>query len=304
MKNRIIILIVIFLVSLSFASAGNNVKDAEPSVSSFDVVKSNEQDLYTGDLNLNLPLLNVPGRSLDVPLSLTYSSGIRVDDEASWVGLGWNLGVGAITRAVVNFPDDSQNGLFGPNNPSKDRNDQDLYSMSFPGGGGRFFYGCTKFDVDGNPICSNPNDYAWLTRSWGPTKIEPIAPSGLGNGIESWKVTTPDGTVYIFGKKVVSRTKSTKSKWISLDLSNGNVDQATNDNINTDKDSEYGVAWYLTEIRSNDYVDNGNGALDNSDKGSWVKISYVDKPCQDDGDNGLCNYMDPKVKGDMLTSPW
>ncbi len=43
--------------------------------------------------------------------------------------------------AVVNFPDDSQNGLFGPNNPSKDRNDQDLYSMSFPGGGGRFFYG-------------------------------------------------------------------------------------------------------------------------------------------------------------------
>src|SRR3989344_3739077 len=106
MKNRIIILIVIFLVSLGFVNGGNNVKDAEPSVSSFDVVKSNEQDLYTGDLGLNLPLLNVPGRSLDVPLSLTYSSGIRVDDEASWVGLGWNLGVGAITRAINNEADD------------------------------------------------------------------------------------------------------------------------------------------------------------------------------------------------------
>jgi len=304
-KILVLFLIIVFVISFNINFVNAATKETTPEAAGFSQTGSGADPGYTGDIGVNVPLLTVPGRNgFDLPVSLSYSSGIRVDDEASWVGLGWNLGVGAITRAVVNFPDDSQNGLFGPNNPSKDRNDQDLYSMSFPGGGGRFFYGCTKFDVDGNPICSNPNDYAWLTRSWGPTKIEPIAPSGLGNGIESWKVTTPDGTVYIFGKKVVSRTKSTKSKWISLDLSNGNVDQATNDNINTDKDSEYGVAWYLTEIRSNDYVDNGNGALDNSDKGSWVKISYVDKPCQDDGDNGLCNYMDPKVKGDMLTSSW
>ncbi|HLC55685.1 MAG TPA: hypothetical protein VJJ23_00430, partial [Candidatus Nanoarchaeia archaeon] len=217
MKNRIIILIVIFLVSLGFVNGGNNVKDAEPSVSSFDVVKSNEQDLYTGDLNLNLPLLNVPGRSLDVPLSLTYSSGIRVDDEASWVGLGWNLGVGAITRAINNEADDGLYGMFNSLPSGATRNDegaQDSFFVTFQGGGGKLV-----FDNDNN--MNSPTYGKWIPhmQSWKPWKIEYYDKNNnlwsadgrttnfpYDGGIKKWIITTEDGTKYIFDKVISAQS--------------------------------------------------------------------------------------------------
>ncbi|MEM6335942.1 MAG: SpvB/TcaC N-terminal domain-containing protein, partial [Bacteroidota bacterium] len=45
-----------------------------------------------GDLSLSLPVLTVPGRGgLDFQVSLSYSSGIRVNQQAGWVGLGWSF---------------------------------------------------------------------------------------------------------------------------------------------------------------------------------------------------------------------
>ena len=60
-------------------------------------------DPFTGDFSYNIPLLNVG----DYPLNLSYSSsGVNMETEASWVGLGWNLNVGAINRTVRGLPDD------------------------------------------------------------------------------------------------------------------------------------------------------------------------------------------------------
>ncbi len=59
-------------------------------------------DLSTGDFKYNIPLMDVDG----YPLNLNYQSGVGIDDEASWVGLGWNLNVGSITRQLRGVPDD------------------------------------------------------------------------------------------------------------------------------------------------------------------------------------------------------
>ncbi|HWZ16551.1 MAG TPA: hypothetical protein VNW95_15030 [Mucilaginibacter sp.] len=59
-------------------------------------------DLFTGGLKYNIPLLDVDG----YPINLNYESGSGMDDEASWVGLGWNVNVGAINRQVRGIPDD------------------------------------------------------------------------------------------------------------------------------------------------------------------------------------------------------
>ena len=59
-------------------------------------------DLSTGDFKYNIPLLDIDG----YPLNLNYESGVGMDDEASWVGLGWNLNVGAINRQLRGIPDD------------------------------------------------------------------------------------------------------------------------------------------------------------------------------------------------------
>lgn len=43
------------------------------------------------------------------PLNLSYHAGIGVDQEASWVGLGWDLNTGEISRNINGVPDDWNN---------------------------------------------------------------------------------------------------------------------------------------------------------------------------------------------------
>jgi hypothetical protein len=76
---------------------------AQPEFGSFTPIGTSDMvDLSSGDMNYNIPLLDVGG----YPLNMAYSSGVGMDDEASWVGLGWNLSVGQINRNVRGIPDD------------------------------------------------------------------------------------------------------------------------------------------------------------------------------------------------------
>ncbi|TND09949.1 MAG: hypothetical protein FD123_631 [Bacteroidetes bacterium] len=63
-------------------------------------------DLYTGDFNYNIPVLVVPGPNGGYPINLAYHSGATMDQEASWVGLGWNINVGSVNRQIRGLPDD------------------------------------------------------------------------------------------------------------------------------------------------------------------------------------------------------
>lgn len=63
---------------------------------------ANMVDLFSGDLTYNIPLLDVGG----YPLNMAYHSGSVMDDEASWVGLGWSLNPGTINRQLRGLPDD------------------------------------------------------------------------------------------------------------------------------------------------------------------------------------------------------
>ena len=54
---------------------------------------------YTEGPMISIPVITVPGR-MSLPLSLDYRTGIKVKEEASWVGLGWDLGVGAIKLSL------------------------------------------------------------------------------------------------------------------------------------------------------------------------------------------------------------
>ena len=61
----------------------------------------------TGAMGFALPLDKVYGiAGRDMPILLGYQAGIRVDQEASPVGLGFSYGVGSIQRSIVGAPDD------------------------------------------------------------------------------------------------------------------------------------------------------------------------------------------------------
>lgn len=65
--------------------------------------------LYTGVPDISIPIYTLKGRNLSVPIGLSYhSSGIKVGEYASSVGLGWSLQAGGvITRSVRGLPDDA-----------------------------------------------------------------------------------------------------------------------------------------------------------------------------------------------------
>lgn len=80
---------------------------SQPEVQSFEPVGTSDMvDLFTGDFNYNIPLFELPGPNGGYPFNLAYHSGIGMDQEASWVGLGWNLNPGAIVRDMRGLPDD------------------------------------------------------------------------------------------------------------------------------------------------------------------------------------------------------
>lgn len=62
---------------------------------------------YTGTPEINIPLYTIPLRGLELPINLSYhASGIKVAQEASWVGLGWNLNCAGIVTRTIKCGDD------------------------------------------------------------------------------------------------------------------------------------------------------------------------------------------------------
>lgn len=57
---------------------------------------------YTGNPNISIPIYTLSYKDIEIPIILSYdASGIKVDQEASWVGLGWNLMVGGCINYVT-----------------------------------------------------------------------------------------------------------------------------------------------------------------------------------------------------------
>ncbi|MGV3631918.1 MAG: hypothetical protein ACO1O6_11980 [Bacteroidota bacterium] len=94
------ILAQIVMPTVSLALTGG---PSQPEFSSFTPSGTSDMvDLSSGDFSYNIPLLDVGG----YPVNIAYNSGAGMDDEASAVGLGWNLSVGQINRNVRGLPDD------------------------------------------------------------------------------------------------------------------------------------------------------------------------------------------------------
>ncbi len=75
----------------------------QPEVKSFTPIGTSDMvNPFTGDFSYNVPLMDVDG----YPLNIAYTAGITMDQEATWVGLGWNLNPGVINRTLRGMPDE------------------------------------------------------------------------------------------------------------------------------------------------------------------------------------------------------
>ena len=161
--------------------------------------------LYTGTPTISIPIWEVKGKQVSLPISMSYhASGVKVEEVASWVGMGWSLNAGGvITRTVKGLPDEHGNGYSGYNRIGKkvidynnnrynaaqkyefDRNvaegiwdaEPDMFFFNFAGKSGKMV-----FDADGKAVLIPAQKM----------KVE-----GRIDG-EGFTITTEDGTQYFF----------------------------------------------------------------------------------------------------------
>ena len=101
------------------SSQGSNVSLPEfqyksPEVAAIQRASEIHVNEYAGTAGISIPIYNIEEKDLCLPLVLSYdASGIRVDQEATWVGLGWNLTVGGCVTLVAQGGCDGKHARHG-----------------------------------------------------------------------------------------------------------------------------------------------------------------------------------------------
>ncbi len=82
--------------------------ERSPNVAAFMRYGNYPLNKFTGLPQISIPIYTIKEKDFVMPINLNYHAGGRkVDEIASWVGLGWNLAVGGmINREVRQYPDD------------------------------------------------------------------------------------------------------------------------------------------------------------------------------------------------------
>ncbi|SEP32775.1 YD repeat-containing protein [Flavobacterium sp. CF108] len=234
-----LLLFALFLPNVIFSQITKDLPNyfpVSPNAASFAKQGLYPIDYSTGKLNISIPIYTIKTKELTVPISLSYNtSGIQLNETASWVGLGWNLNAGgAIVRNAKGRPDGlnywtpipilSSNFAFTKENyqvlfdmQKGDRDTSpDEYIISAPGLSGSFYF--------------DQNDsYKAYFRDFQNTKVRIISDTEI-------EITKDDGTIYKFGKN----------------LQNAEVLEITSNpsELVQSWGSSFISAWYLTEIIS------------------------------------------------------
>jgi len=116
----------VLLLSVANIALGQNLQVTNaplaPSPTVSTILKSVDMPVsyYTGTPDISIPLFQLSGTDLNLPINLVFNSnGFKVDEIPGWVGAGWTLSTsGAIGRNIVDAPD---NFAFGYSNVSMDQ---------------------------------------------------------------------------------------------------------------------------------------------------------------------------------------
>jgi YD repeat-containing protein len=241
----------------------NKVIPPSPTAASLGKYGEMPVSFYTGQANVSIPLYTIHTNNFNLPISLQYnSSGIKVSQEASWVGLGWSLfGGGVITRSIRGLEDLYTFGGYNntPELPAPDEFNEyifntwadvdyledvankvidpepDQFFYNFNGTAGKFVIGK---EVNGSPvIVADQNNFKIV---WDKNFATSQYPSQLSG---QWIITTPDGFKYFFRTVEMSEDYYSNS-----DITSSNMHGL--EPVFTRSYNEQVTSWYLDLIQS------------------------------------------------------
>lgn len=119
----------------------------QPEVQSFTPAGTDDMvDPFSGSFSYNIPIMDIDG----YPINLAYSAGIGMEQEATWVGLGWNLNPGVVNRNMRGIPDDFD----GKDKIKQEMNQADNWTAGVTVGADYEIFGLDT-DVIGLSVSSN-----------------------------------------------------------------------------------------------------------------------------------------------------
>ncbi|WP_461791302.1 hypothetical protein [Pedobacter sp.] len=236
-----------------------NVVPPSPEVSALGKYLEFPMNYSSGVPVISIPLYTANSGTLSLPLSISYnSSGIKVEEVASWVGIGWSLSTGpSLYRVVHGLPDDystlngylytsiKANIIFGypETSPEKinayykiNQNELDVepdfYYFSAMGYSGKFYY-----DQQQQAFVQLPKSQVKLAFN-----------TDTDGKIVQWIVTLPNGVKCFFGQ-TENRQRSAHDIFNSSTVLNF----TPNANISSGEATpEHITMWQPTEIKHPD----------------------------------------------------
>lgn len=230
-----------------------------PNVANLGLYGDYPVDISTGIPTIEIPLYTIKGSKLELPISLTYhASGIKLEQEASSVGLGWVLNAGGfISRIIKDIPDENTYGFLNTGSTLPDYNPIDNNEpVGFVGNNSTlklYFTGTDKepdlFNINTTSLsgefCLN-NTLRFVS-----TKYEPLDYKvDLINNLIIIK--DENGIIYRFGKNL-----NNEDAFETTALSSTTMHLAPSTNFNPPRpvSPRHTSSWYLTEIISADRTD-------------------------------------------------
>ena len=277
------VLLVLTCVS-AYAQDMPNLIPPSPESSSIIKYTNTNVNLYTGTPSLSIPIYTASFRNASIPISLNYTGfgGIKVEEVAPWVGLGWTLNAGGVvSRTVKGKPDETYavGYLSLPEPPISETIPEELEKIAnsvHDGEPDQFYFnvngmsGSFFFDRSGNVIQKVESN------------IE-ITSTLSGNVITQFTLTDTNGFKYIFAEAEQMKSKT----WGASHYSD-----------------YFTSSWYLSSIE-NPYEEE---LITLSYYDNWMDLEYVTVSALNVQESDLIwdpsqlNYTTNKIKSKRIKS--
>ena len=274
------LLAVCYFISSSLSIMADDVQDGlnldyfrTPEASAFMRYGDVSVNEYTGTADISVPLYTIKCKDIEIPIVLRYdASGIKVEQEASWVGLGWNLMVGG----CINYVCAGGHDQYTQCAISEQEWTEYLTNMKTPNSGGTQYFHYATDDINTwmetvpHSFAFDPPYYSNLSQDmknylmWGYGErdfysvnvlgksfkffIDPatLNPHIIGEAGEDFRIL-PD---YQLETTIGIGNQSNVRKWTITD-SDGYAYRSENaDTLIDDHGMNYLSCWYLTGIRT------------------------------------------------------
>ncbi|SFW68307.1 YD repeat-containing protein [Sinomicrobium oceani] len=264
-KNSPVMLVVTFFFTVTGFAQDNlsallpEVVPNAPNASSLFKFENYEVNLYSGIPDISIPLYTIVMGEIEIPIALRYhASGIKVAENASWVGLGWALNTGGeITRQVnggidekgylineikkstdidITYPNASDLYYVSTASDGSEDYQPDIFSYNFPGRSGKFFFDGTDNNV---------------------VRLMPYAPVDVDasfTGSMSFNIVDEKGYLYVFGERYRDITNSSNGGVESISPSAWKLEDIISPNRQDTISYDYTTSSYTTFEGTTDLI--------------------------------------------------